>query len=136
MTHQAIDIFGIAEIKTVIGPAIAGVAGSAGRPVGCNTNAKIIDGIFFTEHHRFGVTHYGDRLAFPGPVRCFHDLYSGMLVAFQAAPGDGGTVGKLSFDQIRMIGVDWTLGQVISGVGLFDRAWNEQKDGDNEKQGY
>ena len=133
MANQAVDIVFIGKIKVGVFPAVANMAGGAGGPVSLNTNAEVIDAVFFAGGDQFLSRRIVSRLAFPGPVDGVDDLVAGLGMTFQAGFGDvaGGIVG--AFEQLAVVGVrarrgDVRLGVVAGRFGFRAKEGNGNKD--------
>ena len=88
VADEAVDPFGVGEVEGGVGPAVAGMTGGAGRPVGLDGDAEVVDEVLLADGDgRAGAL---GMIAGPGPVRRVEHVPTGLLVAAEAGAGDLG----------------------------------------------
>ena len=119
MTNQAVHAGLVGKIKILVLPTITDMAHGAGRPVGLDPDAEVVDDIAFTNAHQSLMPGNDDFFALPVPVRGLHDLGAGVWMAFQAGTGHGRTVRESRLEEGCMICVHRVLGKLVRGAGYF-----------------
>ena len=116
VADQAIDTCLVSEIEIFVFPAVADVAHGAGRPVGLNADAEIVDDIALADTQGFVVPGQHDLFALPVPVGSLHNLLCRIFVTLQAGTCDRRAICKRFVEETAVVGMCWLLCQPFLGV--------------------
>ena len=115
MANQAVDVIGFFEVECLVFPAVARVTGRAAGPVALDSDAEIVDGVFFAGGDRFVPALHHDRFGLPAPVRRMNHLLRRFFVAGQAGARDILARFKRAFHQRRVIDRSGPFGYMVPG---------------------